>query len=481
MARFFMFQNKSGEYRFHKIKEIDRFMHDEDKLILFRDFAEGEIFDSVWEIIHDYEDDILPDDDDDDWDDDDDDAWDDDDDDAWDIRTTFYEVFGGLIDYAQRFGFEGNLWQDYLTFLIVTHENPYSLSCEGRGMVDGSINEIALHDFEILKSLFDYPLGQVADTCGVMLYPVIANYRRSSDEGVISFNPDIRDSIVHLSKILANTDNAMEFKDYCTGFYKDYGVGALGLHKAFRVIDGDDETSIIPIENVSSMDLDDLIGYEYAKQKLIENTESFLKGLPANNCLLYGDAGTGKSSSVKAIMNRYYKDGLRVIEIYKHQFREINGIISSLKPRNYKFILFMDDLSFEEFETDYKYLKAVIEGGLEVRPSNVLIYATSNRRHLIRESVSDKNDRDEDMHTSDTVQEKTSLAARFGMQIYYGKPSSTEFREMVKILAIRNGCKMPENELLEEANKWEVAHGGYSGRCARQFIDYILGREGFTA
>ena len=219
------------------------------------------------------------------------------------------------------------------------------------------------------------------------------------------------------------------------------------------------------------------MGYETAKKKLIDNTEAFVKGRRANNCLLFGDAGTGKSSSIKAILNKYYDQGLRMIEVYKHQFQDLNDVIAQIKNRNYKFIIYMDDLSFEEFEIEYKYLKAVIEGGLEKKPDNVLIYATSNRRHLIRETFRDKEERDEELHTNDTVQEKLSLVARFGVTIYFGKPAKKEFQAIVRQLAKRNGIEMDEEKLLLEANRWELSHGGMSGRTAQQFIDYLLGME----
>ena len=252
-------------------------------------------------------------------------------------------------------------------------------------------------------------------------------------------------------------------------------MGKLVLHKAFRVEHKEDGAKIIPITKIAHVHLDDLVGYEIAKTKLIENTEAFVEGRRANNCLLFGDAGTGKSSSIKAVLNQYYDRGLRMIEVYKHQFQDLNDIISQVKSRNYKFIIYMDDLSFEEFEIEYKYLKAVIEGGLERRPENVLIYATSNRRHLIRETFRDKADRDEELHTNDTVQEKLSLVARFGVTIYFGRPEKKEFQEIVRQLAQRSGIEMPEEELLLAANKWELSHGGLSGRTAQQFIDYLAG------
>ena len=234
---------------------------------------------------------------------------------------------------------------------------------------------------------------------------------------------------------------------------------------------------IAPITNIAHVYLDDLVGYEIAKKKLIDNTEAFVEGRKANNCLLFGDAGTGKSSSIKAILNKYYDQGLRIIEAYKHQFQDLNEIIAQIKNRNYKFIIYMDDLSFEEFEIEYKYLKAVIEGGLEKKPDNILIYATSNRRHLVREKFSDKEERADDIHSNDTVQEKLSLVYRFGVSIYFGKPDKKEFQNIVKTLANRYHITMPEEELLLEANKWELAHGGLSGRTAQQFIDYLLGKK----
>ena len=162
--------------------------------------------------------------------------------------------------------------------------------------------------------------------------------------------------------------------------------------------------------------------------------------------------------------------------MYKHQFQDLNDVIAQIKNRNYKFIIYMDDLSFEEFEIEYKYLKAVIEGGLEKKPDNVLIYATSNRRHLIRETFKDKQDRDEELHVNDTVQEKLSLVSRFGVSIYFGSPDKKQFQKIVSTLADRYGVRMSEDELLLKANQWELSHGGLSGRTAQQFIDYLLGQ-----
>ena len=343
--------------------------------------------------------------------------------------------------------------------------------------MEGSINEIALHDFMVFKELFDYDFRPMMNVLNADCMSILMEYK-NVNEGSKVFNKRVRDRICDLSRALGSAATAEGFKERLTQFYKEFGVGKLGLHKAFRVEHPQEGSAeIVPITNIAHVHLDDLIGYETAKKKLIDNTKAFVEGKQANNCLLYGDAGTGKSSSIKAILNQYYNQGLRMIEVYKHQFQDLNDVIAQIKNRNYKFIIYMDDLSFEEFEIEYKYLKAVIEGGLEKKPNNVLIYATSNRRHLIRESFKDKADRDEDMHTNDTVQEKLSLVARFGVTIYYGAPSKKEFQQIVKELAKSNHIEMPEEELLLEANKWELSHGGLFGRTAQQFIDYLLGRE----
>ena len=393
-----------------------------------------------------------------------------------DIQSLFYECMNGLMELAVSHGFDGNLWHSFLAFILVNNENAYSKACEIRGNVEGSVNQIALHDFEIMKDFFDYDLGVLTDYFELDCAEALLHYENINGSGKI-FNRRIKARICELRDKLEAAKTAEEFKDAVTEFYKDFGVGKLGLHKAFRIQHTKELAEIVPITNIAHVKLDDLVGYEIAKQKLIDNTEAFVNGKEANNCLLYGDAGTGKSTSIKAIANQYYDRGLRLIEVYKHQFCDLNDVITQIKNRNYKFIIYMDDLSFEEFEIEYKYLKAVIEGGLEKKPDNVLIYATSNRRHLIRENFSDKEEVREDMHTSDTVQEKLSLYARFGVSIYFGAPNKKEFQNIVKFLAEKYQIHMGEEELLAEANKWELSHGGLSGRTAQQFINYLLGKE----
>ena len=388
----------------------------------------------------------------------------------------YFACIHQLVEMAGTYGFAGNLWHDYLTYLLVNHENAFSTACEIVGPVEGTINAFAMHDFEIFKQLYDFDLKELEKIYPSVDSSLITDYQ-NINEGSKVFNKRIRDRICTLAQKLAKAESTEEFMDDMVQFYKEFGVGKLGLHKAFRIDGTVTPARIVPITNIAHVHLDDLVGYEIAKKKLIDNTEAFVQGRPANNCLLFGDAGTGKSSSIKGILNQYYDQGLRIIEAYKHQFKDLNDIIAQVKNRNYKFIIYMDDLSFEEFEIEYKYLKAVIEGGLEKKPDNILIYATSNRRHLVREKFSDKEERRDDLHSSDTVQEKLSLVARFGVSIFFCAPDKKQFQNIVKTLAERHQVEMPEEELLLEANKWELQHGGLSGRTAQQFINYLCGKN----
>ncbi len=426
----------------------------EQDLLIYRNLDEGNVFfDMTWLMEH-YRDEFYN---------------------MEDKRALLYDCMNQLFTVAGTMGFYGNLWHCYLTNLLVNHENTYSLSCEITGAVEGTVNQAVLHDFTILKEFYDYDFQDMMQFLRAESFSMILDYQGNEESKV--YNKRIRDRICNLAVRFNEAEDAAEMKERMTEFYGEYGVGKFGLHKAFRIERNEEGVEIKPIQNIAHVHLDNLVGYEIPKQKLVENTQAFVEGKKANNCLLFGDAGTGKSSSIKAIANEYYDKGLRIIEVYKHQFQDLNEVISQIKNRHYKFIIYMDDLSFEEFEIEYKYLKAVIEGGLEKKPKNILIYATSNRRHLIRENYSDKEEIREDMHTSDTVQEKLSLVYRFGVTIYFGAPDKKQFQEIVRNLAARNGITMPEEELLLEANKWELSHGGLSGRTAQQFVDYLLGRE----
>lgn len=392
------------------------------------------------------------------------------------IISRIYQQIKRLLDLATSYGFDKNLWQDYLAYILITNENSFTLTCEKVGAGDGSVNGFAKNDYEIFMKLFHYDFTELEKELGIDCFSTITNYK-SLHKKEQMYNKNVSERVRDISDRVSAAKTVDEIFEIMTDFYAKYGVGMFGLNKAFRIKHEEGHpVEFIAINNTEHVTLDDLVGYEIQKKKLVDNTEAFVAGKRANNALLFGDSGTGKSTCIKAIINQYYGHGLRMIELYKHQFKDLSAIISHIKNRNYKFIIYMDDLSFEEFEIEYKYLKAVIEGGLETKPDNVLIYATSNRRHLIKETWNDRNDYNVELHQSDTMQEKLSLVNRFGVTISFSKPSKKEFNNIVTTLAAKYPeIKMTEEELILEANKWEMSHGGISGRCAQQFINYLLG------
>ena len=393
-----------------------------------------------------------------------------------DLISDIYIEINRLLDISTLYGFDKNLWHNYLAFLLSMTENPFTLVSEKVGTNEGTVNKFARNDFCIFKQLFDYDFSKIEKELEIDCFTIITNYNAVVKSEQI-FNKNISEKVQQLSYAIEQTKDEEEIYQIVTDFYKTYGVGELGLNKAFRISNDDKSGILSPIVTTSDIVLDDLVGYESQKKELMKNTEAFVQGRKANNVLLYGDAGTGKSASIKAILNQYYDHGLRMIEIYKHEFKELPKVISAIKNRNYRFIIYMDDLSFEEFEIEYKYLKAIIEGGLETKPENVLIYATSNRRHLIRETWNDRSDMSQDeLHRSDTVNEKLSLSERFGVKIGYYNPLRKEYLNIVTTLARRHPeIKLTDEELNSEASKWEMSHGGMSGRTAQQFIDSLLG------
>ena len=392
------------------------------------------------------------------------------------LRADVYLQVRRLLEVATKYGFDNNLWHNYLAYLLITDENPLRLTYEKAGAKQGSANVFAEGDMRVFKALFDFDFEPIQKALDIDCFTVLSNYHAIEKREQI-YNRNVSEKVRDLAKKLDAAADGRAAFEIVADFYRAYGVGMLGLNKAFRLDESCEKGfALRPITNMAQTRFEDLVGYERQKQMLIDNTEAFVAGRSANNVLLYGDSGTGKSTSIKAIVNRYYNDGLRMIEIYKHQFHYLPRIISEIKNRNYRFIIYMDDLSFEDQEVEYKYLKAVIEGGVETRPYNVLIYATSNRRHLIKETWRDRTDTelDGDIHRSETIEEKLSLVNRFGLSIGYMKPSKQEFEEIVRSLAQRAGIGgMSDEELMLEAHRWEMRNGGISGRTARQFIDSL--------
>ena len=416
-----------------------------------------------------------------------------------DLSNRILSEIHNLLDIATTYGFDRNLWHNYLAFLLAMTETPFTLASEKKGAVDGTVNEFVKNDFAVFRKLLDYDFSILEEELGLSCFSLIQNYH-SVEKKAHVYNKNVSVRIQELSNAIEETKDVDGLYNAVIDFYKKYGVGQFGMNKAFRIntsysrnlqssafektlsgteraVSSTEGDLIVPITVTSNVVLDDLVGYERQKEQLVQNTEAFLEGRPANNVLLYGDAGTGKSTSIKALLNLYYEQGLRIIEVYKHEFQYLRDIISIIKGRNYRFIIYMDDLSFEGAETEYKYLKAVIEGDLEVRPDNVLIYATSNRRHLLRETFSDRKEiEDDDVHPVDTMAERRSLSDRFGVSIGYFKPARQEFYAIIDTLVRQHPeIQMKEEELHLKADQWALRHGGLSGRCARQFVDYLLG------
>ena len=378
-------------------------------------------------------------------------------------------VLGEVLRLAVSQGWQGDLWHCLLARELATGENPFSLTYERRRAQRDSLFGFAQVDMNSYRALFDLQSDLPA-------FQAIRNFRH------IGKAPTAAGAqIMELAAKLAAARDTTDMLRVLCLHYEKAGLGDLGLGQIFRVEEKDGSPVLFPLENRRPVMLDDLVGYESQKKLLLDNTLAFLRGRHANNVLLYGDAGTGKSTSIQAIANEYAPQGLRLIELYKHQFHLIPAILNSIKNRNYRFILFLDDLSFEDNEVEYKHLKAVMEGGAEAAPENVLIYATSNRRHLVKETWKDRSDmeHDGDIHRSDTMEEKLSLAGRFGLQIYYPNPTFEEYQAIVRELAGRSKelATFSPEELRSAAATWQVRHGSRSGRSAQQFINDLLCRE----
>lgn len=277
-----------------------------------------------------------------------------------------------------------------------------------------------------------------------------------------------------IKAVLMNSDNWGECVDELSAFHRDNGTGRASAYAAFvwERFDNEEEGHLREIIEPDPIRLSDLIGYEEQQEIIKNNTINLLKGIPANNLLLYGSRGTGKSSTVKAILNEYYEQGLRLIEVDKSQLSDFTRIIRLLRHKKQKFIIFVDDLVFQEGEEGYSALKTILEGRIENRPDNILIYATTNRRHLIKEKFSDR----DDIHYRDTQEEQLSLADRFGITVSFLTPNQNEFLYIVNSLVKSRNLEADVEYIKQEAIKWSQWYNGRSPRAARQFVDWLEGQ-----
>ncbi|MDO5563418.1 MAG: ATP-binding protein [Synergistaceae bacterium] len=394
--------------------------------------------------------------------------------DASDAASEYCDCIAEMAASAENNGISGNIWNSWVAMLLASCETPFALAQERRAPLKGTLSRIVLEDLDTIFSYLDFDLNKIDEELGVSAFGRFGDYEPLSLD-VPLCGMMAEKNIQCLADSIAKASSGEELRDALMGFYSHKGVGLFALNKAFRW--DAREREITPVTHTDDITLSSLVGYEEQKKMLVDNTLAFLEGRPANNVLLYGESGTGKSSSIKALLNEYESKGLRMIEVYKHQIEDLDTIIDTIKNRSYKFIIFMDDLSFEHFEVEYKFLKAFIEGGLEKRPDNVLIYATSNRRHLMKETWADRDDKYEDMHESETEQERMSLVDRFGLMISYFSPAQEEYFEIVYALAKEYGLSVSDEELERGAIQWELKHGGFSGRSARQFVEFLAGKN----
>jgi len=373
----------------------------------------------------------------------------------------YNKIFSQLISYSERQQLAGDIWKNYLVGLLAGAENAFSLTCESGADISTSLYNLALRDMAILLDAYEWDWTAMARSISEDCLPYLKDFQPSTSDR--TFNRHLQRNLIHLQQVLMPGITPAQMIDQLAQFYSNAGCGLMNKYLAFRWDDG-----LIGIDAPDPVRLEDLVGYQYQKQIISANTEAFLGGRKANNILLYGEKGTGKSSTVKALLNEYAERGLRMIEISKNQLVDIQSVLRAVRGRSRYFIIFIDDLSFEDFEVEYKYIKATIEGSLEVKPSNVLLYVTSNRRNLIRENWSERTA--DDVHGFDSRQEKLSFADRFGITITYTSPDQEHFLTIVENLAEREGIEMSVEELRRRALQWERNYHGRSGRSAVQFI-----------
>ena len=275
----------------------------------------------------------------------------------------------------------------------------------------------------------------------------------------------LKEKIIYSHKWSECLDDVIEF-------YKKFGTGEFGEYRAFVWERDGGKTYLRGVKHPDPVRLSQLVGYEDQKKIIINNTLQFLSGHPANNLLLYGSRGTGKSSTVKAIINEYYDRGLRLIEVDKDRLTDFTKIIEVLKDKNLKFIIFVDDLVFQDGEASYSALKTILEGGIESNTNNIIIYATTNRKHLVKETFEERNN---DIHASDTVEEKLSLSDRFGITVSFYSPDQKEYLAIVESLVKERNIEVDPEYLRAEALKWVRFYNGRSPRTAKQFVNYLEG------
>jgi len=385
------------------------------------------------------------------------------------LADCYCDICYHLIKHAEKEYMGGNLWENYIITLILEDKNVFSLACEKSGKnINRKIYDLAVHDIGILQKLYNLDLAKIDKKTGTNNSAIIGNFAPSRVHS--HFQQQYLTKIDDLKQVFSKNSSLPSIINRLADFYQEVGCGEMWKYPAFRWDKG-----LKGIKDPDPIKLEDLVGYEYQKEILTNNTKAFVRGKKVNNILLYGEKGTGKSSSVKALLNKYAEQGLRMIEVSKNNLTEFTQIVRTVKDRGLRFIIFIDDLSFEDFEVEYKHIKASLEGSIEETPDNVVIYVTSNRRHLIRENWSDRQRTgEEEVYISESYQEKLSFVDRFGIILIYQSPNQAQYLQIVEELARKNGIAMPAEELKKKAIQWEMRYHGRSGRTAQQFITWLL-------
>ena len=390
---------------------------------------------------------------------------------------------GKAINYYNHFVYElldksnGNSLKKYIIDKIFLDNNSFTKMIDTNDFSNEYIIKQVKYELKALEYICSINSGDLKE---IMLYKTKAiDFEDEIIRSLMDFNMDTNkeyDSYKAIDKLklsILNCDGWGESLENIIEFYKQYGTGIFGEYRAFVWENEDGNCYLRGIESPDPVRLENLVGYEYQKKQIIENTKQFLNGYDANNLLLYGQRGTGKSSTVKAIINEFYKDGLRLIEVDKEKLVDFTKIIRILKNKNLKFIIFVDDLVFENGDASYSALKTILEGGVENRSNNILIYATTNRKHLIKETFSERGD---EIHSMDSVEEKLSLSDRFGITVSFYSPDQKEYLAIIDGLAESRKLDVDMEYLHKEALKWTRQQASRSPRTAKQFMNWFEGK-----
>lgn len=373
------------------------------------------------------------------------------------------EAVGELIEEAEERGLSGNILQQYIMALLCDGNNGAADAIERYGSYGQGIAKALAHDMELLWPYVSLTASQVFGKD----YAFLDDYQPTA--------PTMHDVLGKLTQALLGCQSAGEATQALLNHYLQYGRGNLATYMAFRL--GEDG-ELIGIDAFPQYQWDDLIAYEAQKEKLLTNTLHFVAGKDANNVLLTGARGTGKSTGVKALVYRFHDQGLRLIQVGREQFAHLPALLEELgNLKSKKFILFFDDLSFDENEKEYKYLKSAIDGGVTPQPKNVVMYATSNRRHLLKETWQDRNDEMDEVYRDDSTNESISLSDRFGLILHYGTPTQDEYLAIIDHELQKHGIVIPQDKLRVLGVRWEMEHSGRNGRIAQQFVTWYLGNQ----